>query len=176
MKKFIFGFVALLLVTALAIPFLVKDKKEESYLRIHIRANSNLECDQAVKYKVKAAVVDFLTPRVAEAKDFDDVYNILNGNLGEIEKVADEVLADSGFEYKSSAALKDEYFPTRSYSGYTLENGYYDALILNLGSGEGNNWWCVVYPPLCFISSEGSNPQNIRYKSKLVELIHKFFD
>lgn len=152
------------------------ENKEEAFLRVHIRANSNAEVDQAVKYKVKTAVVDFLTPKIAESSTFEKAYEILSENLGEIEKVADEVLKENGFEYVSHAILCDEYFPTRTYGEYTLESGFYDALIIELGSGEGNNWWCVVYPPLCFIGSEGSDLSNIKYKSKIVEIIKKFFD
>lgn len=153
-----------------------RENKEEAFLRVHIRANSNAEVDQAVKYKVKTAVVDFLTPKIAEGSTFEKAYEILKENLEEIEKVADEVLKENGFDYVSHAKLCDEYFPTRSYGEYTLESGFYDALIIELGSGEGNNWWCVVYPPLCFIGSEGSDLSNIKYKSKIVEIIKKFFN
>lgn len=151
-------------------------ENNQAYLRVHIRANSNAESDQAVKYKVKTAVVDFLTPKIAAGTSFEKAYKILESNLSEIEKVADNVLKENGFSYKSKASLRDEYFPTRSYGSITLENGYYDALILELGTAAGNNWWCVVYPPLCFIGSEGENINNIRYKSKLVEIIKHFFD
>ena len=177
MKKIIFASISLVLViiTAFAI-FSNNNKTEEaSYLRIHIRANSNSEKDQGVKYKVKAAVVDYLTPKIADGSTFSEVYEILNENLHEIEAVADEVLKQNGFSYTSKASLRDEYFPTRSYGEYTLEDGYYDALILELGTGEGNNWWCVVYPPLCFIGAEGNSTANIKYKSKLMEIINKFF-
>lgn len=151
-------------------------ENNQAYLRVHIRANSNAESDQAVKYKVKTAVVDFLTPKIAEGTTFEKAYEILKANLKQIENVADNVLKDNGFSYKSKASLKEEYFPTRSYGDCTLENGYYDALILELGTGTGNNWWCVIYPPLCFIGAEGENYNNIRYKSKLVEIIKHFFD
>lgn len=150
-------------------------KDTESYLRIHIRANSNSECDQGVKLEVKKKVVDFLTEKIAAGSTFEEVYAILNDNLSEIEQVADSVLEENGYTYKSKARLNEEYFPSRSYLDVTLNEGYYDALILELGEGKGNNWWCVVYPPLCFIGSEGSNPNNIVYKSKFIEIIRKFF-
>ena len=152
-----------------------KKEKDNLYLRVHIRANSNSDVDQNVKYRVKAAVVDYLTPKIAENSSFTEVYNFLEQNLDNIEEVADNVLKDSGFNYKSQAKLNEEYFPTRSYGDYTLENGYYDALIVNLGTGKGDNWWCVVYPPLCFIGAEGTSRNNIKYKSKLVEIIQNFF-
>lgn len=179
MKKFFIflgAFVALVVGTVVAFQFKKNDESNQAYLRVHIRANSNAESDQAVKYKVKTAVVDFLTPKIVAGTTFEKAYEILKNNLPEIEKVADNVLAENGFYYKSKASLRDEFFPTRSYGDTTLECGFYDALILELGSGTGNNWWCVVYPPLCFIGSEGENVNNIRYKSKLVEIIKHFFD
>lgn len=160
----------------LGVSFQKEEKTEEAFLRVHIRANSNSEVDQAVKLKVKTAVVDFLTPKITEGTTFEKAYEILSENLDAIEEVADTVLKENGFDYVSNAKLCDEYFPTRSYGEYTLESGFYDALIIELGSASGNNWWCVVYPPLCFIGSEGSNVSNIRYKSKLVEIIKHFFD
>ena len=178
MKKFVCICVGFVLTVVLAVVMFSNNQEKEQengYLRIHVRANSNSEEDQRIKYDVKEAVVNFLTPLIAEGTTFTDAYKILKNNLKQIEAVADEVLAKAGYKYSSSARLKDEYFPTRSYGGVTLENGYYDALILNLGEGAGNNWWCVVYPPLCFIGAEGNAVENIRYKSKLVEIIQNFF-
>ena len=178
MKKMIIVLTSFVMLIVLAVVcFNVNTYKEDenAYLRIHVRANSNLECDQKVKYQVKEAVVDYLTPKIAEGSTFKEAYDILNENLEEIELVADRVLASCGFTYTSKARLNQEYFPTRSYGEYTLENGYYDALILELGSGEGNNWWCVVYPPLCFIGSESNSTNNIKYKSKIIEIIQNFF-
>lgn len=149
----------------------VSDK--ESYLRVHIRANSNSEEDQKVKYLIKDKVVEFITPIVASAKSKDDVENKLLNNEKDIEYYVNQVLKENGFVYGCDMKINNEYFPTRTYDDVTLEANYYDALILNLGSGEGDNWWCVVYPPLCFTNQSNSNC--VVYKSKLVEIIKKFF-
>ena len=177
MKRYIIVGISMIAFVVFLIAVFVNEKKDDngSYLRVHIRANSNSDVDQNVKYKVKAAVVDYLTPKIAENSSFEAVYNLLENNLKNIEEVANEVLKNNGFCYKSNAKLNEEYFPTRSYGEYTLENGYYDALIVNLGSGMGDNWWCVVYPPLCFIGAEGTNGKNIKYKSKIIEIVQNFF-
>lgn len=179
MKRLIIVGISMVALMAFIITVFVNENKDDNasaYLRVHIRANSNSDVDQNVKFKVKTAVVDYLTPKIEENSTFSDVYTLLEQNLDNIENVADSVLKENGFKYKSSAKLNEEYFPTRSYGEYTLENGYYDALIVNLGEGEGNNWWCVVYPPLCFIGAEGTVNKNIKYKSKLVEIIQNFFN
>lgn len=149
----------------------LNEQSSQTYLRIHIRANSNLQIDQTVKYVVKEKLVSYLTPLLAEAVTFERAKEIIGQNLDNIELVTDNVLKSQGFCYGSSAEINHELFPTRSYDQYTLESGFYDALIVNLGTGEGDNWWCVVYPPLCFTSS-GQN--NIVYKSKIMEIIENW--
>lgn len=149
--------------------------QNSEYLRIHIRANSNSEIDQAVKYQVKDAVVEALIPILSSCQTKQEAEQTLQKNFSLIESVANNVLLKNGFPYKAKARLASEEFPTRSYDGLVLEQGFYDALILDLGTGKGNNWWCVVYPPLCFLKSNPTG-QDVVYKSKLVEIIKSFFN
>ena len=142
-----------------------------SYLRIHIRANSNKEADQAVKYRVRDGVVEYLTPTVAACETKEEAIAAVTAWLPEVERVAERILSENGYSYGARAEVCEESFPTRVYDGATLPAGVYDALILELGSGEGDNWWCVVYPPLCFT---GGNA-NVVYKSKIAEIIRSFF-
>lgn len=151
-------------------PLVNKSQASEQYLRIHIRANSNLECDQDVKYLVKDEVVKYLTPKLTEAKTIENAKVMLQQNLNALSSLASEKLKSEGYDYSAKAKLATEYFPTRSYEELTLESGYYDALIIELGSAEGNNWWCVVYPPLCF-STEGEG--KVVYKSYIKEIVDK---
>lgn len=143
---------------------------ETDYLRIHVRANSNSDIDQSIKYKVKDEVVKYITPYAAECTDKETAIEVIGGILEEIEEVCDRVLADNGFSYKSKASIRSEEFPTRVYGDLTLEKGIYDALIVELGSGTGDNWWCVIYPPLCFTSGSGS----VQYRSAIMDIINKF--
>ena len=139
------------------------------YLRIHIRANSNAEIDQTIKYQVKSAVVEYLTPLVSEMKSKSDAINKINDHLNDINQVCDKTLENNGFNYKATAKINNEKFPTRNYGNFTLQSGYYDALIIELGEGIGDNWWCVVYPPLCFTGTGETV-----YKSKIIDIINKF--
>lgn len=173
MKKIVAVLVLIIAIGCIALAGLgEKDTAQTEYLRIHIRANSNSEEDQSVKYKVRDAVVTYLTPTVAECGDKQAAYAAVEKKLSAIAQVADGVLRANGYGYGARASLRQEKFPTRVYEGATLEAGVYDALILELGSGEGDNWWCVVYPPLCFTAGNG----NIVYKSKIAEIVRKFFD
>ena len=143
--------------------------QNEEYLRIHIRANSNVEADQAVKYEIRDKVVDVLIPILADCKTKAEAEEAMQSNLLFIEKTADTILLSHGFNYTSKAKLANEQFPTRSYESLTLEGGFYDALIIELGEATGDNWWCVVYPPFCFLQT--GNPNNIKYTSVLYEII-----
>lgn len=165
---------AIILLTGVGI-FIGNAQKKESpvtteYLRIHIRADSNEALAQQVKYKVKDKVVEYLTPIIAQIRTKEQAKQKLNENLSQIKKVVDNTLKQNGFKYTSTVKLQSEHFPLRTYGEFTLESGIYDALIIELGSGEGNNWWCVVYPPLCFTGSG----TNYTYKSKIFEIIKEF--
>lgn len=145
---------------------------ENDYLRIHVRANSNNQIDQDVKYKVKDAVVEFITPYAAQCVDKQTAMQVISSVTEDIEKVCDRVLKENGFSYTSRAEVRAEQFPTRVYGDLTLESGLYDALIIELGSGTGDNWWCVIYPPLCFTSGTA----DVTYRSLINDIIRKFFN
>lgn len=172
MRNICIVFLCLTIIVLSGVSYLTMPTTKKEYLRIHIRANSNEQIDQAVKYKVKDDVVAFLTPKIAECDTFQKAINLLTDNLTEIEKVANTTLKENGFTYTSKASVKNEKFPTRKYEDLVLDGGFYDALILELGSGDGDNWWCVVYPPLCFVG----NGEGYVYKSKIMEIINNFFD
>ena len=145
--------------------------EESAYLRIHIRADSNEGEAQAVKYRVRDKVVEYLTPLVANYQTKTQAMQGVSAHLEEIAQIATKTLREQGFSYGAEAELKKESFPTRVYGDFTLPAGEYSALILKLGSGKGDNWWCVVYPPLCFAAPTG---QNVIYKSKIKEIIQNF--
>ena len=170
MKKILSLICVLLLASSFLCIACGNEGSDNNYLRIHIRANSNLQEDQAVKYKVKEVLVDYLTPCILKCNSFNEVVEVVEDSKEVLEDLADNVLVENGFTYKSSVEIDNEFFPTRAYENFTLESDYYDAIIVNLGSGDGDNWWCVVYPPLCF-----KDTKNVVYKSKIKEIINKFF-
>ena len=145
------------------------------YLRVHIRANSNSEIDQSVKYLIKDEVVNYITPYLVNCDTKQESISVISALLDGVENVCDEMLCKNGFTYRSNARIAEEYFPTRAYDNITLDAGVYDALIIELGDGVGDNWWCIVYPPLCFVNKSDLNEHNIQYQSYLVEIIRKHF-
>ncbi len=173
MKKIciFFLFSIIISVTALGFSGVFTPKTSAStaeYLRIHIRADDNSESAQAVKYAVRDSVVHYLTPVVATCQTADEARANVECRLPQIVKEAEKMLQKNGYDYGATASVRKERFPTRVYDGYTLPEGEYTALIIELGSGKGDNWWCVVYPPLCFAAPTG---ENVVYKSKIAEII-----
>lgn len=140
------------------------------YLRIHVRANSNSEEDQKVKYEVKEEVVTFLTPYIEECVTKQAAMEVIGNITDEIAQVCDRALRERGYSYGAKAEIREEKFPTRVYGDLTLEEDVYDALIIELGTGKGDNWWCVIYPPLCFTSASA----DVQYRSLICDIINKF--
>lgn len=164
MKK-LFGILSVIILILGIIIFYPRE--DTKYLRVHIKANSNLSCDQSIKYEVKDLVCDYLTPLFLDCQDIENAKNILDKNLSNIELILNSFLKTKGFTYSAIAKLNNEFFPTRVYDELILNDGYYDALIIYLGEGAGDNWWCVLYPPMCL----QKNTKNIEYKSRLLKII-----
>ena len=166
--------ILLSIVVIVSVMLFVGCKRQDDVVRIHIRANSNLKVDQEVKLSVRDSVVEFITPLLSECENSEGVKETLGLNLNSIKNIAERVLIEKGFDYGASVEINNEYFPSRDYGGVTFAADYYDALIIRLGSGTGDNWWCVAYPPLCFVGENAGN-NSVKYKSKLIELINKFW-
>ncbi len=122
----------------------------QSLVRLHVLAVSDDEYEQSIKLKVRDAVLEYISPRLENAEGSDEAKRIISANLGDIKRAAES--ASQG--RKVSVTLSEEYYPTREYEGFSLPAGRYDSLRVILGNGEGHNWWCVVFPPLCISAAE----------------------
>lgn len=169
MKKRIF--LIFIIISTVLLPSCTPSAACEDCIRIHIRANSNSETDQSVKMQVKDELVDILTPVLAACSTKSEAYSAISENLGLLKTHADKYLKNAGFDYSATVSLRKEKFPAREYLGTVYSSGTYDALIIELGNGDGDNWWCVAFPPLCFVPQ--SDSENFRYKSKILEIIEK---
>lgn len=154
MRKFKCGEIALLL--ALAVTLLWgawslqrQDALAQKMIRLHVIANSDSEEDQALKLQVRDKVLNFTTNVLNDSADMQDAENRLLSALPEIRAMAEEEIGERGYDYAVSARLEQTEFPYKAYDGFALPSGEYLALRLVIGEGEGYNWWCVVFPPLC---------------------------
>ena len=121
----------------------------DKVLRLHVLANSDSEADQALKRKVRDSVLETASAILADCPDRETAEQRLSAALSEIEDAARARIAAEGGEQTVTAELRPTVFPTREYEDFTLPAGEYLALRVVLGEGEGHNWWCVVFPPLC---------------------------
>ena len=125
----------------------------DKILRFHVLANSDSKEDQEVKKKVRDAVGAMMEPRLAESRNLEETEAIVQRSMENIVEVATETLEENGYYYGARARLANVEFPVKSYGAYTFPAGEYEALQVTLGEGEGHNWWCVLYPNMCFRGS-----------------------
>lgn len=119
-------------------------------IRFHVLANSDSQVDQKLKLKVRDDINQMLKGKLESMKSVKQARKFLGENLEKIEQVAQKRIRQEGFSYDVMAKLCTSHFPDRTYEGHTFPEGDYEALKVVIGKGEGHNWWCVMYPNLCF--------------------------
>ena len=131
-------------------------------IRFHVIANSDSDADQALKLKVKEAVVNYTAELLCNSKSISETEDLLSSHTNDIIPIANNVISENDYDYPVTAEITDTYFPTKSYGSYTFPPGTYRAFQIKIGEAKGKNWWCVLYPPLCFIDiSHGTvNPES----------------
>jgi stage II sporulation protein R len=122
-------------------------------IRFHVIANSDSTEDQELKLKVKDALTDALKPKLKNANNINEARTILQQSLSDLEIISNKIINENGFEYTASASLEHGYFPLKVYGDLSLPPGEYEAIRVELGLAEGQNWWCIMFPPLCFVDS-----------------------
>lgn len=122
-------------------------------LRFHVLANSDTNCDQAVKIEVRDAVGSYLRPFLAKADSLEETKRIVSEHMDEIIEQAALTLEKNGYNYTVEAQITKVDFPEKTYGSYTFPKGKYEALQIVIGEGKGQNWWCVLYPNMCFKGS-----------------------
>ncbi|NLY19561.1 MAG: stage II sporulation protein R [Clostridiaceae bacterium] len=123
----------------------------DSMIRLHIVANSDEEYDQMLKLKVRDAIISFMNEKMREIDTKEKAKDYLSNNKEKIESVANEVLLSECFQKTATVSFGSFPFPTKKYGNMILPAGYYEALKIEIGEAKGQNWWCVMFPPLCFV-------------------------
>ncbi|HHW41536.1 MAG TPA: stage II sporulation protein R [Syntrophomonadaceae bacterium] len=126
-------------------------------LRFHVIANSDHRRDQEAKYLVRDALVSFLKPQLEKAAGYNEAREIVLENRRQIASIARETLDNAGFKYPVRVLIGRFTFPARAYGNIVLPAGGYEAVRVVLGEGKGANWWCVLFPPLCFVDISSTN-------------------
>ena len=132
-----------------------RQRLNDELIRFHVVANSDSEEDQSIKLQVRDAVLNSLQSDLNKIADVNEARAYLQAKLPQIQAVANSVLEATGCDCEAVVTLCKEAFDTRYYDTFTLPAGIYEALRITIGEGEGHNWWCVVFPPLCTAASSG---------------------
>ena len=120
-------------------------------IRFHVIANSDSREDQQLKLLIKDELVKELSPKLKDITDIKEGRAVIESELPSIRSCAERILTAQGYHYPVTASLGPVYFPIKQYGGYTFPPGYYEALRVQIGEATGKNWWCVMFPPLCFV-------------------------
>ena len=160
MKKYSKGIIIMLVFAAVL--FMKNEENEEEriqksiashIIRLHVVANSDSEKDQQLKLMVKDKIVAGLREKLKEADNLNDARTIIRNETEQIEKMATEEMRQQGYDYIATASLGNSYFPIKKYGDLTFPAGEYEALRVQIGEAKGQNFWCVMYPTLCFVDS-----------------------
>ncbi|EJT5937379.1 stage II sporulation protein R [Clostridium perfringens] len=123
----------------------------EKLIRFHVLANSDSDIDQDLKLRVKDEVLKYISPILNESQSLEESREILKREDKNIIKIAEDYIKSQGFDYTVETTLTRENFPVKEYGNIVLPQGEYEAYRILIGEGKGKNWWCVMFPPLCFI-------------------------
>lgn len=122
-------------------------------LRFHVLANSDSDDDQELKLKVKSGIIEYMQEQLPESKSLAQTKAWAKANRKEIIETAEHIIRDEGYSYPVSVAVTNSYFPDKTYGDVTFPAGQYEALKVEIGDAAGRNWWCVLYPNLCFVDA-----------------------
>lgn len=158
----IFSLIAVMSIMSISISGEVKkiSTASEDYknklIRFHVIANSDSDEDQNLKLKVRDAVIDYLQPKLELSSSIEESETIIKSEYKELENISKNIILENGYKYDVSVGIDYSTFPTKQYSNVVLPAGEYKALRIIIGEGKGKNWWCVMFPPLCFVDEQSS--------------------
>ena len=170
----------------------------ESVFRLHVIANSDSKEDQDLKYKVRDNLISYMNNICNNCNNKEEAINLVTKHKEDFKEIALNTIKDNGYSYDVNISIDNFQFPTKDYGDISLPSGYYDALRVEIGEAKGQNWWCVMFPPLCFVDitsgvvpedskeqlednlseeefalvSEDSDPQ-IKFKFKILEFFNE---
>lgn len=166
----------LIIIASIIILILVSNKEydkiliPEDSIRIRVIANSNNIEDQMLKLKVKEQIENNLYTNLKNVKDIESARTIIKTSIPELNTIVSKTINNKNFTINYG----NNYFPEKELNGINYNKGNYESLVINLGEAKGNNWWCVLFPPLCMIEANENDTNNVEYKSKVLEILNEY--
>lgn len=128
-----------------------QEELSQHVIRFHVRANSDEKEDQLLKEEVKANLVEYISPLLEQCSTKEESKIVLEDEMGELEKIALKTIQEKGYDYPVTVYFSMEEFPVKEYGDILVPSGEYEALRVDIGEAAGQNWWCLIYPPLCIV-------------------------
>lgn len=129
----------------------VSTNLSDAVFRLHVIANSDTDADQALKLKVRDSLLAYMNEICSNCSTKDEAISLANQHKDEFQKIAEQTITNNGYNYSVKINIDNFYFPTKNYGDISLPAGMYDALRVEIGEAKGQNWWCVMFPSLCFV-------------------------
>lgn len=145
-------------------------------IRVRVIANSNTLEDQSMKMKVKKYIEEYLATKLIDINDLETARNIINNEVDNINKEIKNVFNKNNYNQDIIIHFGDNYFPEKEYKGTTYKSGIYESLVITIGKGQGDNWWCVLFPPLCLLEAEKSEIEDVEYQFFVKKMLQKIFE
>jgi len=177
MKKFI-----LIILVMIIMIFVYSNNKVDAEviipdgaIRVRVIANSNSLYDQSMKMKVKDYIEKNISTLLISVTDIDEARDIINSNISSLNNGIDNIFNDNNYNMDYNVNFGNNYFPDKEYKGVIYKEGEYESLVVTIGKGEGDNWWCVLFPPLCLLESEDNNGSDVEYRSWVKDMFDRIF-
>lgn len=172
MKKIII--ISFIILTILSGIKVNANKIPDESIRIRVLANSDSEYDQMIKMKVSNLVKNKMYTLLKDTANIEEARNIIEKNIDALDNNIYTLLKKENYNLGYTINFGENYFPEKTYKGIEYDNGYYESLLITLGSGNGENWWCVLFPPFCLVEAEES--EEVEYKFFLQEIFEKILN
>ncbi len=177
MKKYI------LVVIAIFILFFVYIREQvdaevvipDGAIRVRVIANSNTIRDQSMKMLVKEYIEDNLSILLLDVDTTSEARDIIYDNIDDLNDHIQEIFLEHGYDMDYEVLFGDNYFPNKEYKGVIYYAGEYESLVVTIGEGQGDNWWCVLFPPLCLLDRTGKEAEDVEYRSWVMDMLDRIF-
>ena len=146
-----------------------------SAIRVRVVPNSNSVIDQNMKNKVKNYVSNYMSIKLNDVTDVDKAREIINNSTDELDENIRKIFRDNNYDMNYKINYGSNHFPNKVYKGVIYNEGDYESLVVYIGEAKGDNWWCVLFPPLCLLEADESDTGEVEYRSFVRDMINKIF-
>lgn len=147
----------------------------EAAIRVRVIANSNSIHDQSMKMKVKEKIEKSISPMLLDVNSVDEARDVINKQIDTLETDINSLFEEFDYDENILINFGDNYFPSKDYKGVHYEEGDYESLVVTIGDGKGDNWWCVLFPPLCLLEAENNDTSDVEYQFFVTKMLDKIF-